>query len=110
MSPSSSLKHKLKSSLTLSCLYKPGFDHQPETLTLSANTTSRLQHGMDVKDKCHHFVSRMGGGPRQRCTRKQSPFRYDASSYALNFDDKHLDEPPLTSFVSRLPESPTRKR
>ncbi|KAJ4709674.1 Interleukin-2 receptor subunit beta like [Melia azedarach] len=126
----SSFKQKLKSSLSLSCCLHNNFrprplHHDEEILTPDIKPTARLvrtssshHHHHDfpeLKDKCKNFISRVsGGGNRPRHIRRHSSadFRYDALSYALNFDessdDRQFDEYPLRNFASRLPPSPNR--
>ncbi|KAJ0030618.1 hypothetical protein Pint_14707 [Pistacia integerrima] len=133
-SASPSLKQKLKLSLTPSCFpvhHKHHHHHHhhqsnsSETLSTSDAKTrlirmssnpwlkNRSHHSHDVpelKDKCRYLISRIGGGSKHS-RRHSIDCNYDASSYALNFDDddKNLDEEPLKGFSSRLPPSPNRE-
>ncbi|XVF47968.1 hypothetical protein PTKIN_Ptkin03bG0152400 [Pterospermum kingtungense] len=80
----------------------------------------------EFKDKCRNLINRIGHGnghghsPGHRHShshghghgrRHSTDFRYDPSSYALNFDegcdDSQLDEFPIRNFTARLPRSPT---
>ncbi|XVF88233.1 hypothetical protein PTKIN_Ptkin19aG0033600 [Pterospermum kingtungense] len=78
----------------------------------------------DIKDKCRNLINRIGHGPGHRHSRSHShipshnhgrrysaDFRYDPSSYALNFDrgmeDSQFEEFPYRNFTARLPPSPT---
>ncbi|EOY31307.1 Uncharacterized protein TCM_038265 [Theobroma cacao] len=81
----------------------------------------------EFRDKCRSLINRIGHGPGHRHShshshsygyhghghgrRHSADFRYDPSSYALNFDegfnDSQLDEFPLRNFSTRLPPSPT---
>lgn len=116
-----SFKQKLKSSLTLSgCLHKCHRCHRhhfpPDTKpttgivrTLSNTWVKTYHHHQhhdlpEIKDPCRHFMSRLSGSKHAR--RHSADFRYDALSYARNFDDQSLDENPLRNFTSRLPPSP----
>ncbi|XVF34491.1 hypothetical protein REPUB_Repub18cG0063200 [Reevesia pubescens] len=136
---SSSIKQKLKSSLRLPCLRH--HNHHQQRVSLSPSTTppatpgpnpspmanshykQRLsrtlsQMSPEIKDKCRNLINRIGNGhaPGHRRShshgrRHSADFRYDPSSYALNFDegcdDSHLNEYPVRNFTSRLPPSPT---
>lgn len=119
---SPSFTQKLKSSLTPSCFpvhYKnhhQNHHHQNHHQSDSGATVT----SPDAKNKLirmsSSFISRMGGGggSSSRHSRRHSlDLHYDASSYALNFEDddhhKHLDEQHSKSFSSRLPQSPKRE-
>nr|DAD45126.1 TPA_asm: hypothetical protein HUJ06_003356 [Nelumbo nucifera] len=108
----SSLKHKLRSSLCLSCCFPDGRreplgpDEKPRLIRASsAWLRSRAHEFPDFKEKCRHLISRFGKGRRHF-----ADFRYDPLSYALNFDegveDTQADEFPLRNFSARLPSSP----
>lgn len=65
----------------------------------------------DVKEKCKNLMSRIGARNGHRRNYHSADFRYDALSYALNFDeglDENLDELPLKGFNARLPATPPR--
>ncbi|XWS27130.1 hypothetical protein CRYUN_Cryun26dG0089600 [Craigia yunnanensis] len=132
-----SLKQKLKSSLRLPWLRH----HHHQRTALSASTTPRSTpspspkanvhnkprlsttssstlKSPEFKDKCRNLINRIGHGhgPGHRHShnhgrRHSADFRYDPSSYALNFDegceDSQLDEFPFRNFTARLPPSPT---
>ncbi|KAG8639399.1 uncharacterized protein LOC110600515 [Manihot esculenta] len=90
--------------------------------TTSAGIKSRAH------DKCKNFISRIGrngqaqpqeaqghgyGRGHRRRHSVSADFRYDAMSYALNFDEGNDESPEndfrLRSFSSRLPQSPKRE-
>ncbi|KAM2747576.1 hypothetical protein EV2_026715 [Malus domestica] len=68
----------------------------------------------ELKDKCRNWIGRMhgrGNGHGRAGRRHHSAdFKYDALSYALNFDheESNLEDDPLLGFSSRLPHSPPR--
>uniref|UniRef100_A0A6N2M2S9 Uncharacterized protein n=1 Tax=Salix viminalis TaxID=40686 RepID=A0A6N2M2S9_SALVM len=107
---SSSLKQKLKSTLCLSSFH----------INTTTTTGSRLQkHDRRVVqevvnvDSREGFLSCVGKHGHRRRHSMSANFHYDATSYALNFDEgKANDEsvrvydPHLMSFSSRLPPSP----
>ncbi|KAM7268582.1 hypothetical protein ACFE04_010748 [Oxalis oulophora] len=91
---------------------------------------NRHHHENSLPGKCRNFFFTVrngggGGGDRGKQQQQQhsymnnnnhhgrrhsADFRYDAYSYALNFDDDaHLDDCPLRSFSSRLPQSPENR-
>ncbi|KAF3447068.1 hypothetical protein FNV43_RR12248 [Rhamnella rubrinervis] len=58
----------------------------------------------EIRDRCRNLIFRIGRGRRNL---NSGDFRYDPSSYALNFDDDSRDDEfPLRDFSSRLPPSP----
>ncbi|XP_022981208.1 uncharacterized protein LOC111480417 [Cucurbita maxima] len=65
----------------------------------------------EIRGMCRNLVARIG-----RCRRRyhhSADFRYDPSSYALNFEDEQVrddDEFPIRDFASRLPASPPTSR
>ncbi|KAK8597908.1 hypothetical protein V6N13_095302 [Hibiscus sabdariffa] len=92
---------------------------------LCVTSTSTWLKSPDFKDKCRNLINRIGHGPgghrrsHSHCVGRQSQsgrrrhsadFRYDPSSYALNFDEgcdgSQLDNFPLRNFSARLPPSP----
>ncbi|XP_057968339.1 uncharacterized protein LOC131157900 [Malania oleifera] len=108
---SSSLKHKLKSSLCLSCCFRSArretldspSDERPRLIRASSSwLRSRAQDLPEIRDKCRNIMSRIG-----RSRRQSHDFRYDPLSYALNFDEgfeeSYDDEFPLRNFSARLP-------
>ncbi|KAF8400569.1 hypothetical protein HHK36_013868 [Tetracentron sinense] len=108
----SSLKNKLKSSICLSCCFRNGHHETLESeekprLIRSSSTwlRSRAHELPEVKEKCRNLISRIGKGRKH-----SADFRYDALSYALNFDegfgDSQVDEFPLRNFSARLPATP----
>ncbi|XP_010265711.1 PREDICTED: uncharacterized protein LOC104603387 [Nelumbo nucifera] len=109
---SSSLKHKLRSSLCLSCCFPSGRrealepDEKPRLIRASSSwLRSRTQELPEIKEKCRNLISRIGKGRRH-----SGDFRYDPLSYSLNFDegidDTQADDFPLRNFSARLPASP----
>ncbi|XP_022756504.1 protein SHORT-ROOT 2-like [Durio zibethinus] len=94
---------------------------------LSRTSSSTWLKSPELKDKCRNLINRIGHGhgPGHRHShnnghghhghghgrRHSADFRYDPSSYALNFDegcdDSQLDEFPFRNFTARLPPSPT---
>ncbi|XP_009341841.2 histidine-rich glycoprotein-like [Pyrus x bretschneideri] len=68
----------------------------------------------ELKDKCRNWIGRMhgrGNGHGRAGRRHHSAdFKYDALSYALNFDheESNLEDDPLLGFSSRLPHSQPR--
>ncbi|XWS17041.1 hypothetical protein CRYUN_Cryun33cG0033600 [Craigia yunnanensis] len=132
-----SLKQKLKSSLRLPWLRHHSYHHDQSASStplptpspshgdnnhnkprLSRTSSSTWLTSPDFKDKCRNLINRIGHGhgPGHRHShshgrRHSADFRYDPSSYALNFDegseDSQLDEFPLRNFTARLPPSPT---
>lgn len=145
ISPSSSIKQKLKkaASLRLPWVRHP---HLQQRLDLSVSDTphpsptaannshnnkprlsrsSTWRRAPELKDKCRSLINRIGSHNGQAAghgsghhhshghghgRRHSADFRYDASSYALNFDegcdDSQLDEFPRRNFSARLPRSP----
>ncbi|KAK9268833.1 hypothetical protein L1049_000597 [Liquidambar formosana] len=108
---SPSLKHKLKSSLCLSCCFRnhENFSSNEKPKLIQASSVwlkARSNEFPEIKDKCRNLISRIGRGGR----RHSADFRYDALSYSLNFDEgsneSHGDQRPLRNFSSRLPASP----
>ncbi|TYG87727.1 hypothetical protein ES288_A13G238800v1 [Gossypium darwinii] len=123
-----SLKQKLKSSFRL-----PWQRHQNnQRLAASASmtppspkaddnnsprlTSSTWLKSPEFKDKYRNLINRIGNGHRHSHShslgrRNSAEFRYDPSSYALNFDegcdDSQFDEFPFRNFTARLPPSPT---
>ncbi|KAB2618855.1 lateral signaling target protein 2-like protein [Pyrus ussuriensis x Pyrus communis] len=68
----------------------------------------------ELKDKCKNLIGRMHGRGNghghvgRRHHSSSADFKYDALSYALNFDHEEtdLEDYPVRSFSSRLPHSP----
>ncbi|KAF8393090.1 hypothetical protein HHK36_021331 [Tetracentron sinense] len=101
-----SLKNKLKSSL--SCCFRSGrrevLESEEKPRLIRASSTwirSRANELPEIKEKCRNLISRMG-----KSRRNSADFRYDPLSYALNFDESHVDEFPLRNFSARLQSSP----
>lgn len=68
---------------------------------LSAWLTSAAREWPEIKEKCRHLIARTG-----KRHRHSVDFRYDAWSYALNFDDGDSDDDQMRSgFSARLPPS-----
>ncbi|KAJ4953587.1 hypothetical protein NE237_030419 [Protea cynaroides] len=114
-SHSPSLKHKLRSTLCLSCCFgnrhHGQFEDEDKPRLIRASSTwlkSRAHEFPEFKEKCRNVISRMGKGRRH-----SADFRYDPLSYALNFDDgsDHIqnDEFPLRNLSSKLPTPPPAK-
>ncbi|KAK8515530.1 hypothetical protein V6N13_139493 [Hibiscus sabdariffa] len=125
----SSLKQKLKSSLRLPW-HRHNHHHQrlsespPSPSTKDNNHHDSLRQNRTsptclmspkLKDKYRNFINRIGSGHRSshsfgQSMRSSADFRYDPSSYALNFDeewdDSQYDEFPYRNFTARLPLSP----
>ncbi|KAG6591551.1 hypothetical protein SDJN02_13253, partial [Cucurbita argyrosperma subsp. argyrosperma] len=60
-----------------------------------------------LRGLCRNLVARIGRSCRRY--HHSTDFRYDPSSYALNFEDEQVrddDEYPIRDFASRLPPSP----
>lgn len=95
---------------------------------LSRISSNNWLKSPEIKEKCRNLINRIGNGhgPGHRHSHSQSnghvnghnhgrrhsaDFRYDPSSYALNFDkgmeDSQLDEFPYRNFTARLPPSPS---
>ncbi|TXG62226.1 hypothetical protein EZV62_013589 [Acer yangbiense] len=116
-SPSSSLKHIIKSSIC--CFRSPPHEldydyhryrHEPRTPRSPACLCRKTQshESLEVKDgRCRGLFSRISARNRKRPY--SADFRYDPLSYALNFEENvsREDEFPV-SFSSRLPLSPER--
>ncbi|PSS08165.1 Interleukin-2 receptor subunit beta like [Actinidia chinensis var. chinensis] len=122
---SPSFKNKLKQTLCLSCCFR---NSRRETLgsSSSSSTTStssddrptlvrapsmwlksRVHELPEIGDKCRHLINRIGRHHHHHRRHSSSAdFRYDPLSYALNFDDSHVDEAPLQNFSARVPASP----
>ncbi|XVE71571.1 hypothetical protein DITRI_Ditri10aG0161900 [Diplodiscus trichospermus] len=96
-------------------------NHNKPRLSRTSSSSTWVK-SPEFKDKCRNLINRIGHGPGHRHShshghghshgrRHSADFRYDPSSYALNFDegssDSQLDEFPLRNFTSRLPQSPT---
>ncbi|GMI84247.1 hypothetical protein like AT5G35090 [Hibiscus trionum] len=126
----SSLKQKLKSSLRLPWLRHNNHHHHRQRLAGSPppnNHDSPRQNRSSptclkspkLKDKYRNLINRIGNGHRSSHSfgysmRSSADFRYDPSSYALNFDeewdDSQYDEFPYRNFTARLPPSPPPAR
>ncbi|KAI8018847.1 hypothetical protein LOK49_LG04G03012 [Camellia lanceoleosa] len=111
---SPSFKDKLKQSLCLSCCYRNNrreslcSEDRPRLLRASSTWFRSRAHELpEIKDKCRLLISRIGRNHRRH--HSSGEFNYDPLSYALNFDDAHLDEAPLRNFSSRFPASPPLK-
>lgn len=118
-SPSSSLKHKIRSSICFSCCFRSSAagddldgDHPPSLIRSSSVWIRSKAHEFpEIKDKCRTLISRMGGRHRRG---HSADFRYDPLSYARNFDDGNGDDLDLVdeqhlgyrNFSRRLPASP----
>ncbi|XP_040996254.1 uncharacterized protein LOC121242476 [Juglans microcarpa x Juglans regia] len=120
---SPSFKQKFKSSLF--CFPKSPHHHRGETVTSSVEKKPRLvrsnslwtksrpegsDHHHDIpepKHRCKNFISRMGSG-RKHARRHSADFKYDALSYALNFEeeDARSEDFPYRDFTARLPRTP----
>ena len=115
---SPSFKNKLKQTLCLSCCFH---NSRRETLGSSSSSSddrptlvrapsvwlkSRVHELPEIGDKCRHLFHRIGRHHHHRRHSSSSDFRYDPLSYALNFDDSHLDEAPLRNFSARVPATP----
>jgi hypothetical protein len=113
-SSSSSLKQILKSSLCCFRRTHHRHHHLHDDESQSSEPMARLSRSAslqklpELKDKCRNFISRIGA-TRNHHRRHSADFKYDALSYALNFEDdggrRSADFPP-TNFSSRLPASP----
>ncbi|XP_062024696.1 uncharacterized protein LOC133740759 [Rosa rugosa] len=56
----------------------------------------------EIRDRCRNLINRIGGARRRRAS--SADFSYDASSYALNFEDDTTRADDIL-FRSRLPSS-----
>ncbi|KAA0064610.1 DNA ligase [Cucumis melo var. makuwa] len=102
-----SFTHKLKSSIP-SC-FRPDHDaelHENEDDNPALKSmTSDLP---ELRGMCRSLVARISW-PSRRRYHHSADFRYDPSSYALNFEDEQVrddNEFPIRDFTSRLPASP----
>ncbi|KAJ6731808.1 hypothetical protein OIU79_003020 [Salix purpurea] len=119
---SSSLKQKLKSTLCLSSFHKHHHHnhHHHHRFTVS-NSEKHIQQKHDRHvvqevvnvDSREGFLSCVGKHGHRRRHSMSANFHYDATSYALNFDEGKANDdsvrvydPHLMSFSSRLPPSP----
>ncbi|KAB1227043.1 hypothetical protein CJ030_MR1G014935 [Morella rubra] len=89
---------------------KPGF---VRTRSSSLWIKTRAHDLPELRDMCRNLMSRIGA---QRHARHHSAdFKYDALSYALNFEDDKInagasdDQLPLRNFSSRLPPPPSSR-
>lgn len=124
-SSSSSLKHRIKSSVCggFSC-----FGADEDSYQHALNIREKQQHAAmrfsprawlkstaqdlpEIRDLCRGFIARMG-----KCRKNGhglADLGYDPMSYALNFEDDRSREDdedfPFRSFSSRLPASPERQ-
>ena len=112
---SPSLKQILKSPLCCFRRTHHRHHHLHDDESPSSEPKARLvrsasfwQKSPELKDKCRNFISRIGA-TRNHHRRHSADFKYDALSYALNFEDdgdrRSVDFPPM-NFSSRLPASP----
>ena len=122
-SPSSSLKHKIHSSICFSCCFRSSAaaelddDGHPPSLIRSSSTwiRSKAQEIPEIKEKCWTMISRVGRHHRRGG--QFADFRYYPLSYALNFDEgtgddldfADEDEFQYRNFSSRLPASPPER-
>ncbi|GAV73896.1 hypothetical protein CFOL_v3_17379 [Cephalotus follicularis] len=142
-SPASLIKQRIRHSQCILCCFrkhhhnhhrslneeeKPALTRSSSSISFAWTPKSRRSHHHRnhetepvLKHKCKNFISRIcgggggggGGGFGRHSRRHSADFKYDALSYALNFDegdnDDHFDECPFRSFSSRLPPSPNRE-
>ncbi|KAL6603064.1 hypothetical protein ACP70R_043425 [Stipagrostis hirtigluma subsp. patula] len=88
--------------------------------TSSPSSPSSLRHKLRTTVCCCFGGERRSGGERVRWRRRAAAgeFRYDALSYALNFDEGEDDDDPAgaaaafryRNFNARLPPSPPAQR
>ncbi|PSS13913.1 Interleukin-2 receptor subunit beta like [Actinidia chinensis var. chinensis] len=119
---SPSFKNKLKQTLYLSCCFHNSRRETLGSFSSSSSTSSedrptlvrapsmwlksRVHELPEIGDKCRHRIHRIGRHHHHWRHSSSSNFRYDPLSYALNFDDSHLDEAPLRNFSARVPTPP----
>lgn len=108
-----SFTHKLKSSIRC---FRPDHGDLDETEDDSSPTTPRsplksmASELPELREMCRNLVARFSRSRRRY--HHSADFRYDPSSYALNFEDEQIrddDEFPIRDFTSRLPASPPAK-
>lgn len=123
LSPSPSLKQKglqrLKSLKLQTCFFVPDLDHdeqpphQPTNRSPRENGTPRLVRWKSSSERAKHYLSsKFGSASRHRRRYSSDEMKYDAMSYALNFDDGSAgndataEEYVRRNFSARLPASP----
>ncbi|XP_022138148.1 uncharacterized protein LOC111009386 [Momordica charantia] len=105
-----SFTHKLKSSiLCFRADHGDLGDHEDEASLRSPRSPlkSTASEHTELRGMCRNLVARIGRSRRRY--HHSADFRYDPSSYALNFEDEHArydDDFPIRDFASRLPASP----
>ncbi|KDP33549.1 hypothetical protein JCGZ_07120 [Jatropha curcas] len=112
-----SLKDRLKFSI---CCFATSYNNPSETLDSDDGRrlhTPRSTYAwlkstaqdLEIRDKCWGLIGTRGKNRRRY---NSSDFRYDPTSYSLNFEDENNreDELPLSNFTARLPPSPVGRR
>lgn len=105
--------NKLKSSI---CCFRLHDDHdilqsndgkKPQTPRSPYAWLKSTAQELEIKDMCLGLIGRKGKNQKRH---HSADFRYDPTSYSLNFenDNNKEDELPLNNFTSRLPSSPER--
>ncbi|XP_068314336.1 uncharacterized protein [Pyrus communis] len=92
-------------------------DHYHNCNSQRARTPPPRSPLPEIKDRCMHLISKIGGG-RVRRRNSSADFSYDPSSYALNFEDdtsKAEDQLLVYGFSARLsassiPTTPLKKK
>ncbi|OAY53638.1 uncharacterized protein LOC110612148 [Manihot esculenta] len=113
---SPSLKDRLKSSIC--CFAAPDDLHEsldsvddgnrrPQMPRSSYAWLKSRNQDLEIRDKCWRLIGRRGKNRRRY---HSADFKYDSTSYSLNFDDdnKRKVELPLNNFMARLPVTPDR--
>ncbi|KAJ9167693.1 hypothetical protein P3X46_019302 [Hevea brasiliensis] len=109
--PSPSLKDRLKSSISCFAAHNIpeslGSDdgRRSQTPRPSYAWLKSTAHDLEIRDKCRGLIGRRGKNRRRYYS---SDFKYDPTSYSLNFEDdiNQEDELPIHNFMGRQPATP----
>ncbi|OAY27446.1 hypothetical protein MANES_16G125900v8 [Manihot esculenta] len=110
---SPSLKDRLKSSISCFAAHSDSYTLASGDGRRSQTHTPRSPYAwfkstaqdLEIRDKCWGLIGRRGKNRRRYCS---SDFKYDPTSYSLNFQDdiNQEDDLPLNNFMARLPATP----